>query len=77
MLLKGNFTFLIYKAIKKKMERKETPAPYCHGELMEPIYRYKSGGVIYITWRCQFSGCQHTEELPLYYDEEDGESDEK
>jgi hypothetical protein len=68
----------IYKAIKKKMERKETQAPYCHGHVMEAIYRYRTKeGVIYRTWRCQFPGCQHTEELPLYCEEEEGELDEK
>jgi hypothetical protein len=62
----------------ERMERKEIPAPYCCGERMDPIYRYRAeDGILYVTWVCHAIRCHHTEELQLYYDEEDGELDEK
>lgn len=60
------------EAKSKKMGRKETPAPYCHGEPMEPTYRFLAADeVIYRTWVCTHFKCGNKTELPLYVEEED------
>jgi hypothetical protein len=38
--------------------------PYCHGEPMQPSYRYLGeDGHIYITYICNLAGCDHKEEV--------------
>jgi len=37
--------------------------PYCHGEKMQPVYRYLDKGIIYRTFICNF--CGRKEEVVL------------
>jgi hypothetical protein len=42
-----------------------TEKPYCHGEPMVAEYRYLEDDIIYQTFGCNFSGCQHKEKRVL------------
>ena len=35
--------------------------PFCHGEPMQPVYRYKDNGILYHTFLCNF--CNRKEEV--------------
>lgn len=37
--------------------------PYCHGERMQPVTRYKSNGVVYRIFVCNAPGCQNKVEV--------------
>lgn len=39
--------------------------PYCHGEPMQPTYRYMKEGIIYQTFTCMKRGCHRTQEVIL------------